>query len=286
MTGSPGKTGFVIMPFRPSFDHLYRDVLSVVLREHGLIPIRADEIYSTRAIVDDIVQGIAAATAVIADTTGRNPNVNYELGVAHTLKKPTIIITQSLRDVPFDYKHRRVHAYRMSEHGLRSLRNALDSSLNVISAEGSGVEELNGRWVGWYKEPDDPEWHPTAQEIRATANEITVIAYGEASQSQSICAHAERDPFGTWRLIWTYDSKTLIGGYDLADHTGTHIALFTPGAGEKRLMEGMYFNNRRQKNHHLGTVGEFNCEWVSDTPLHGLAFVEADWPRNRTRVRA
>src|SRR5262249_55771854 len=92
------KTCFVIMPFRPDFDRLYEDLIAPIVTDHHLSPVRADRIYSTRPIIGDIIEGITNATVVIADATGQNPNVNYELGVAHTLGKPTIIIAQSRED--------------------------------------------------------------------------------------------------------------------------------------------------------------------------------------------
>ncbi len=283
-SSSHGKKCFVIMPFRPEFDRMYAGVISPVVTSAGLYPVRADTVYSTRTIMSDILEQITNATAIIADVTGRNPNVNYELGIAHALGKPTIIITQCLKDLPFDYRDYRAHEYSLTPSGLRCLDTALSKSLKVIVADRSGFESLGGRWVGWYKEPDDHNWNPTAHEIKTTGGRISVIAYGVSNQSQSICAHADRDAIGKWRLIWTYDSKIIRGGYDLADHTGTHIALFVPGRGSKKLMEGMYFNDRKQRSGHIGAVGEFRCEWVSHAPRHSLAFTKDRWPKNRASL--
>jgi hypothetical protein len=55
------------------------------------------------------------ARLAIADVTERNPNVNYELGLAHALGLPTIIISQNMEDVPFDYRHRRCILYKTNE---------------------------------------------------------------------------------------------------------------------------------------------------------------------------
>ena len=59
----------------------------------------------------DIWHEIWRAGVVIADVTGANPNVNYELGLCHALGVPTIIITKSIEDVPFDYRDRRCIVY-------------------------------------------------------------------------------------------------------------------------------------------------------------------------------
>jgi hypothetical protein len=62
-------------------------------------------------VITDIYRAIADSDICIADLTGRNPNVSYELGVAHSLAKPVVMITQKVEDVPFDYKHLRIIAY-------------------------------------------------------------------------------------------------------------------------------------------------------------------------------
>jgi hypothetical protein len=242
------KSCFVIMPFRDNFNDIYHRVIKPAAEASGFKPIRADEVYSTRPVISDIFEGITNASAIIADASERSPNVNYELGIAHALRKPTIIIARDRDDIPFDYRHHRSHVYTLSSSGCSILAEVLRQSLATIASEQAGIESLTGRWAGWYKEPDDPEWHPTAHEIVARGGTILAVAYGVANESRSVCAHAEVDGIGKWRLVWTYDSKTILGGYELADHTGT---------------------------------GEFNCEWVSPSLVYHLAFDEESWPVNR-----
>ena len=87
---------FVMMPFGGYFDSYYSGVINHAILSSGLSPLRADEIYSTGAIIDDIHKAILNSQICIADVTGRNPNViSYELGMAHALRKPAIIITQN-----------------------------------------------------------------------------------------------------------------------------------------------------------------------------------------------
>lgn len=105
------KTCFVISPFGAPFDDYYEKIFGPVLTRAGLEPIRGDDVYGTAAIIEDIFSAIASSALVLADVTGKNPNVNYELGVAHALLKPAVIVTQSVDDVPFDYRHLRVIVY-------------------------------------------------------------------------------------------------------------------------------------------------------------------------------
>lgn len=129
-------TCFVISPFGDPFDDYYEKIFKVAIEKAGLRAARADQIYGTGAIIDDIFSQIDSAQIVICEATGKNPNVNYELGVAHALQKPAIIVTQSLADVPFDYKHLRVIPYDQKKvDWAQELQNAIFKTiLAVLSA--------------------------------------------------------------------------------------------------------------------------------------------------------
>jgi hypothetical protein len=89
---------------------------SILQRHHrtvaeslGLQAQKADDIYGTAPIIQDIWHAIWTAKVVIADVTGRNPNVNYELGLCHALGVPTVLITQNLDDVAVRLSASAVH---------------------------------------------------------------------------------------------------------------------------------------------------------------------------------
>ena len=103
---------FVIMPFGYGFDELYEKVYVPAIKASGLVPLRADEIYDNQPILQDINQSIYHAKVILADVTGRNPNVNYELGMAHALKQEVVILTSEPKDVPSDYRHLRYIQYK------------------------------------------------------------------------------------------------------------------------------------------------------------------------------
>lgn len=108
---------FAMMPFGGYFDGYWRDIIRPALEAVGVEPVRADEIYSTGAIIEDIYSAILQSDVCIADVTDKNPNVSYELGMAHAAKKPTILITQHISDVPFDYRHLRHIVYNPMQSG-------------------------------------------------------------------------------------------------------------------------------------------------------------------------
>ena len=102
---------FVIMPFGQPFDRYYLNIFVPAITAVGLKPLRADSIFSSSTIMADVWRFTRQAFVVLADVTGKNPNVFYELGLAHAAGKPVVIITNSLEDVPFDLKGLRVIEY-------------------------------------------------------------------------------------------------------------------------------------------------------------------------------
>ena len=104
-------TAFVIMPFDPELEPIYARFLQPILTENGFDVKRADDIDSQRNILQDIVQAIYESDLIVADLTGNNPNVFYELGIAHAFRKPVILSTQSIDDVPFDLRPYRLLLY-------------------------------------------------------------------------------------------------------------------------------------------------------------------------------
>lgn len=100
-------TAFVVMAFRSPYHEIYSNVISEICHEFDLIPVIANEVNGPGMVVMDIVRDIRQSSLVIADITPDNPNVFYEVGYAHAINKPTILIAQKGRDLPFD-----VHAFR------------------------------------------------------------------------------------------------------------------------------------------------------------------------------
>ena len=93
--------------------------------------LRADDIWDNSTFIQDIFDLIFCSKVVVVDFTGKNPNVMYETGIAHTLGKTVIPITQSIDDIPSDLGHHRALKYHPNEEGLRDLSNELYKRLKV-----------------------------------------------------------------------------------------------------------------------------------------------------------
>ncbi|MEN8913314.1 MAG: hypothetical protein ABF257_05630 [Polaribacter sp.] len=102
---------FTIMPFGGWFDKYYEEIYSPAITNAGLLPKRADDLYRPSNIVNDIWDYTKNAKIILADLTNKNPNVFYELGLAHAITKPAILITQSMEDIPFDLRSLRIIQY-------------------------------------------------------------------------------------------------------------------------------------------------------------------------------
>lgn len=105
---------FMIMPFRPQFNAIYEQVVRPVVSELNLTIKRGDEFSSvTGVIMQEVWAAINACRLVIVETTEINANVYYELGIAHTLGKPAILLSQAtdVKDFPFDIRHLRFNVY-------------------------------------------------------------------------------------------------------------------------------------------------------------------------------
>jgi len=110
------------------FKKVYRTIRKAVT-DLGLKCKRADDVWQSAAIMQDVVDLIAASHVVIIDCSQQNPNVFYEMGIAHTIGRDVIPITQSDTDVPFDISHLRYVKYLDNKQGRQDLREVLLAEL-------------------------------------------------------------------------------------------------------------------------------------------------------------
>jgi hypothetical protein len=105
-------TAFLIMPFNDNFTQIH-GVITSVCKSLSIKSRRADDIFATNPIMTNILKGITSSEIIIADITEKNPNVYYELGIAHTCrdKEVIIIITQNTSNLPFDISHLSILKY-------------------------------------------------------------------------------------------------------------------------------------------------------------------------------
>ena len=140
---------FVIMPFGQkvlsddtpfNWDDHWKEVLEPTIKETGMDPIRADEIFGSKPLMDRIWNGIQEAELVIADLTGRSPNVLYELGLANVIGKRILLLTMDPGDVPADLAG--LVQIRYSTTGREILQFTRDLRKNIEAARKEPINEV------------------------------------------------------------------------------------------------------------------------------------------------
>jgi nucleoside 2-deoxyribosyltransferase len=121
---------FVVMPFSPELDDVYHLGIREVVSSSGGSCERADELSYVGGIMEKIYDSIRRADVIIAEVTQPNPNVYYEIGFAHALGKPVVIITRDIKSSPFDLSGYNHIVYK----SIVDLRNRLDATLGQLRA--------------------------------------------------------------------------------------------------------------------------------------------------------
>jgi hypothetical protein len=121
----------LMMPFDARFNDVHSALVGASA-DCGMQCLRADNIWDHDSVIQDVVSLIARSRVVICDCSGRNANVFYEAGIAHSAGKDVILITQNEADVPFDLQHLRFVPYLNNVEGLQRLRAQISSRINTL----------------------------------------------------------------------------------------------------------------------------------------------------------
>lgn len=110
-SSSEATTVFVICPFKEPFDSYYEKVYTPAIEAAGRRALRADDIFESGNVVSQTVESLSAAELVLAELSEPNANVYWELGVAHALGQPCVLLTQAATEIPFDLRNQRHLVY-------------------------------------------------------------------------------------------------------------------------------------------------------------------------------
>lgn len=136
---------FVIMPFGNATDRVYEKVFKPAISKANLKPVRGDEIFGHRRIMSDIWDSIRSCRCVLAELTGKNSNVLYELGLSHAIGKPVVIVTSDINDVPFDLRDIRCIVYDKNQPDWGELlREDITKTINGVIQNHDSGELLKG----------------------------------------------------------------------------------------------------------------------------------------------
>ncbi|MEL7432834.1 MAG: DUF4062 domain-containing protein [Chloroflexota bacterium] len=140
---------FMIMPFREPYNSVYTEVIRPLAADLNMTIKRGDEFASTRgSIMQEVWAALNSCRLVIAETTMINANVYYELGIAHTLGKPVILLTQTkeVEELPFDIRGLRFTVYEDSATGSQDLEKNLRKTIiwlmNDLEEQGLSADDI------------------------------------------------------------------------------------------------------------------------------------------------
>ena len=122
----------VMMPFGQTMSPVYEAIKAAAIQS-GYYCVRADNIWNHSTVIQDVFSLIFRSSIVVCDFSGKNPNVFYEAGIAHTLGKHVVPITQSESDIPFDLQHHRYAKYLNNGEGLIDLARRLQERFETLS---------------------------------------------------------------------------------------------------------------------------------------------------------
>lgn len=249
--GEIDNSCFVAMPFGSLFQIEYEKIIFPALEELNIKCVRGDEIYSKQRIVDDIWHSLKKCRFVLAELTGKNPNVLYEVGLAHAIGKPVIIITRNSDDVPFDLKALRYLYYDVNDPfwgnnlriGIQNLAKkvienpTIESYLEGISANAMNFPEIveekklakpnvktskiKGTWQGEFATTDKTVHKVTLQinQEKDFFSGAAVISYSKGEKhtvvQQIMNATMKKDEISLSGVNYTYIEQGDASGYSL-----------------------------------------------------------------------
>ncbi len=155
---------FVIMPFgNPQEDAELFDRLNSIYekwikptientqitenKEDRIICHRGDKDFHPGEIIIHIIENLVSSDIVLADLTGKNPNVFYELGVRHAISNNTILIAENLEDIPFDLRPLRAISYKYTPDGMLKFKSELEEAVKAIISNPEKIDNPVRRYL-------------------------------------------------------------------------------------------------------------------------------------------
>jgi hypothetical protein len=177
------------MPFRHPFNSYYEKLYAPTLRKLALEPKRGDDLFRPGAVIENVWALVKASRVLVADLTGGNPNVYYELGLAHALGKPVVLVAAALEDIPFDLRHLNRLIYDKDDPawGVKLVKSLRKSLTQVLADE---VHAIPGPFLAPSRFDRRVE-EPATTELRAIRTTLTTLADSALGRKEPIIQLSE-----------------------------------------------------------------------------------------------
>jgi hypothetical protein len=197
-------TAFVICQVGPEdsearrrADEIYEFIVGPAVNEFKLKPTRADLDPTPGQVTAQIVRSLTGARVVIADLTGRNPNVYYELGVAHAFGIPVVILVDAAASLSFDTSAERVieigKGERLGVSEAAKAKERLRAALGVVLKDGYEPKSLVSEAAGTRSLDALAPENPVAQELAHVRDRLEVVIQQTSPQNELTKLQAVND---------------------------------------------------------------------------------------------
>jgi len=219
----PRGNCFVMMPFGGFNDDYFKLIYEPAVKTAKLKCIRGDSIFRSSSIMSDIWSWVQEADVLLADLTGKNPNVFYELGLAHAIGKPVVLVSETMDDVPFDLKLYRVINYDKNiPDWNRELKKNITSSLNETMENPTEVIPDMFKDIVPSQAPQQDEIHTRLNVLERAIKMQTQRADVISTNSR---AQQFRDEYNKSRNSWAHVKNQDIDKriYEIIEKTGSIV---------------------------------------------------------------
>ena len=186
---------FVLMPFSESFDDIYAFGIKGACDDAGVYCERVDEQIFEGTVLDRIYNQISKADVIVADMTGMNPNVFYEVGYAHALGRRTILLTEKAEDIPFDLKH---FPHIVYNNKIKDLRKSLSKHIKKFAFHSTSQKQYElGLELYWENYPLSERIvaatvkDMNSPSVNLTLHNASTITYQPNDFSIGLCTYAK-----------------------------------------------------------------------------------------------
>jgi len=131
-------TGFVLLPHRPQFEDLFENVIRPAMSDNGIVAKKAHNIYEPGSILGQVWSQIRTAEVIVADVTGINPNVIFELGLCFGLHRCPILVVLDPSELPFNLRSLRYTQYENTVGGAAKLKSDLTRAVGEFLSASRG----------------------------------------------------------------------------------------------------------------------------------------------------
>lgn len=153
---------------------IFKDVLDCIIKPafqnggYEINIIRADEISKPGSLIKDVLESLVSSYIVIADLTGQNPNVFYELGIRHALSNRTILIAQNIDDVPSDLREYRTIIYDTSARGAQRFKDRIKEFVKQIKESPQSADNPVQIHLGTIFAQKEDDYKSQIQDLKRT----------------------------------------------------------------------------------------------------------------------